>query len=60
VVDGVSSLKGDWSRKELMVEDIKCELQVFPQWRMTFVRRDGNQAAHALSKVATKAIVSQS
>lgn len=59
VVDGINSSEGDWSRKGLMVEEIKFELRAFPQWRMTFVRRDGNQATHALSKVATKAIVNQ-
>lgn len=42
-----------------MVDDIKSELQNVPQWRMTFVYRDGNTAAHALSKMATKDCVNQ-
>jgi ribonuclease HI len=52
VVEGVNSTKEDWSGKGMVLEDIKLELQAIPQWRMTFVRRDGNHAAHTLSKWA--------
>jgi hypothetical protein len=36
------------------VEDIKSELRWFTQWKMSFVNREGNQAAHILSKFAVK------
>jgi ribonuclease HI len=54
VVNGVKSSEGDWSRKGMLLKDIKLELQSIPQWRMTFIHRDGNKAAHALSKIALK------
>lgn len=59
VVEGVNSMERDWSRKGIMVEDIKHELKGFRQWRMSFVRREGNQATHALFKIATMAEVNQ-
>jgi hypothetical protein len=38
----------------MLVEDIKTELSAIPQWRMTFIRRDGNKAAHVLAKMASR------
>jgi hypothetical protein len=38
IIDGVNSSEGDWSRKSMLVEDIKMELRAIPQWRMTFTR----------------------
>jgi hypothetical protein len=44
----------------IIVVDIKCELQSFQHWRLAFVRREGNEVAHCLSRVATKHLTDQS
>ena len=41
----------------MIVANIKQKLLCLQQWRMTFVRREGNGAAHALSKVATESVM---
>ena len=35
-------------------EDIKDEVRTVPQWKLSFVRRDGNKVAHVLSKLAVQ------
>jgi ribonuclease HI len=54
VVDGVNLLQDDWSSTGMLLEDIRTELKTIPSWRMRFVRREENKAAHALAKAATK------
>jgi ribonuclease HI len=53
VVNAVNSTSEDWSNVGLLVEDIRRDLQVFQQWRMSYICREGNCAAHSLSKFAT-------
>jgi ribonuclease HI len=59
VVEGIKSMETNWSSRGLMLEDIKRAVQEFSQWKMTFTRREGNKAAHALSKIAIKAVVNK-
>jgi hypothetical protein len=59
VVDGINSLEIDWSSKGLMLGDIMQALQGFHQWRMSFIRREGNKAAHVLAKLATTVEIDQ-
>ena len=54
VIDDVNSPENDWSSKGMLVEDLRKELQAIPQWQMTFTRREGNKAAHALAKWASR------
>jgi ribonuclease HI len=53
VVNGILSPGVDWSGKGLMLGDIAETLKGFYQWRISYISRDGNQAAHGLSKLAT-------
>jgi ribonuclease HI len=59
VVEGIKSMEINWSSRGLMLEDIKRALQDFSQWKMTFTHREGNKAAHALSKIATTAVANK-
>jgi hypothetical protein len=43
-----------------MLGDITQALQGLYQWRMSFIRREGNQAAYVLSKLATTVEIDQS
>jgi ribonuclease HI len=54
VVDAVNCEEPDSSSLGHLVEDIKVKLQSFIQWKMCFVKRAGNQAAHGLSRFAVK------
>ena len=47
----------DWSRVGLLVDYFLCETHALQFWRMFFVSREGNNAAHSLSKFATRNIV---
>jgi hypothetical protein len=38
----------------MLIDDIQMQLQQVTQWRMEFVCREGNQAAHNLAKMAVK------
>ncbi|XP_059441844.1 uncharacterized protein LOC132174168 [Corylus avellana] len=51
VITAVNSSDPDWSSMGFVVEDIKHELQAMTQWCFTFVRREGNKAAHTMSKL---------
>lgn len=57
VINAVNSWEVDWSKEGLLVADIKRELEGIPQWRMRFVRREGNRTAHVLSKEATTSLI---
>jgi hypothetical protein len=52
VVDAVNSNEEDRSWVGHLFEDIKGELSSFDGWRMSFVRRDGNDVAHKLARFA--------
>ena len=53
VVNAVNSMSEDWSNVGLLVEDIRHNLQALQQWRMSYICKEGNCAAHSLSKFAT-------
>ena len=52
IVNAVNSSSLDWGRMGMSVEDIQLELKSFPFWRMSFVRREGNKAAHFMARLA--------
>ncbi|XP_059456501.1 uncharacterized protein LOC132186539 [Corylus avellana] len=54
VIDSVNSEAKDCSWMGHIIEDIKLELRVFQQWKLTFTRREGNQVAHLLAKYAVE------
>ena len=43
----------------MLIDDIRMQLRQVTQWWMEFVRREGNQAAHNLAKMAVKDDVNQ-
>jgi ribonuclease HI len=57
MIDAVNSQGQDWSRLGEVKEDIRQEVQGLHNWRMLFVHRECNQAAHALSKTAICEVV---
>ena len=59
VINAVNSSEPDWSSLGMLAEDIKHEQQALPQWSFSFVRRDGNNAARILSRLATKSFLDQ-
>ena len=40
-----------------VMEDIKEAIQVLSQWRLEFVKREGNCAAHVLAKLAVTSLL---
>jgi hypothetical protein len=38
----------------LLAEDIRSSLETFSSWRLEFVRRELNQVAHTLARLASK------
>jgi hypothetical protein len=60
VINAVKSEEVDGSCLSVIVADINCELQSFQHWRFAFVRREGNEVAHCLSREATKTLTDQS
>jgi ribonuclease HI len=60
VIKAIHSEEVDGSCLGVIVADIKSELQAFPQWRLAFVRREGNEMAHFLSREATKTLTDRS
>jgi ribonuclease HI len=53
VISAINSTEPDWSNVGVIIANIKEELLGLQQWQMSFVRREGNGAAHVLSKLAT-------
>jgi ribonuclease HI/ribosomal protein L37AE/L43A len=52
VVDAVNSMEADWSRIGHLVDDVRLELGKFYQWKMTYIPREHNRAAHVLARKA--------
>jgi ribonuclease HI len=50
VVNAINSVDVDKSWLGHVIEDIKVELKSLAHWKMTFVKREGNQVAHNLAK----------
>lgn len=49
----VNSLVADLSRIGHLVDDLRLELNKIPHWKMTYVCRENNRAAHVLARKAT-------
>ena len=60
VINAVLLDEIDGSCLNIVVANIKCELQSFQHWRLSFVRREGNEVAYCLSKEVTKNLTDQS
>ncbi|XP_059441971.1 uncharacterized protein LOC132174314 [Corylus avellana] len=58
-VNAINSSTRDMSNFGHVVDDIHTELQGLPCWQFTFTRRDGNKAAHRLSRFAALHAISQ-
>jgi hypothetical protein len=54
VVDAVNARAPVWTRWGHLVEDISLTLQNMSCWKMCFIRRAANQAAHAMARMAVK------
>ena len=54
IVDAILSNETDWSRKRHLVDDIRVDLKHFTHWKLSYMRRGANQAAHLLAKLATR------
>jgi hypothetical protein len=54
VIDLVHSDGVDSNGMGHLIEDIKWELQDFHQWKLTFVKRGGNQVAHLFAQYVVK------
>jgi hypothetical protein len=52
-VDVVNSNSTNWSHFGHLIDDTRRILEGFPKWKCNFVRREANEAAHWLAKVAT-------
>ncbi|XP_059453477.1 uncharacterized protein LOC132184014 [Corylus avellana] len=53
VIEAVLSNEPDWSRRGHLIDDIRTALTSFTQWKMAYVQRDANKAAHRLARMAT-------
>jgi hypothetical protein len=53
-LDAVLSNEPDWSWKGHLVDDIRVDLKHFTHWKLSYVRREANQAAHLLARLATR------
>jgi hypothetical protein len=54
VVDAVKNEAVDYSKLGHLVADIKMSLREFLQWKINFVGRESNSAAHSLAKLAVR------
>jgi ribonuclease HI len=52
VADAVNSMEADWSRIGHLVDDVRSELGKIYQWKMTYIPREHNRAAHVLARKA--------
>jgi hypothetical protein len=53
IIDAINSSDCDLSSLGHIVADVRVGVEGLSQWQFTFVRRNGNLAAHTLSKFAT-------
>jgi hypothetical protein len=54
VIEAVKNEATNYNKVGHLVEDIKLSLQNFLQWKIDFVRRGSNYAAHCLAKLAVR------
>jgi ribonuclease HI len=54
VVDGINSAEADRGWIGQVIADIKLAIQVFEDWKVSFIRREDNQVANSLAKFAVK------
>jgi ribonuclease HI len=60
VIDAVNSPEVNNSWMGQAIQDIRVELQPLADWKFTFVKREGNIAAHNLAKYALTNCISDS
>jgi hypothetical protein len=41
----------------MVLDDLRQEIQPLLQWKMSFIRREGNNTAHVLTKYATNNVI---
>ncbi|KAF5450904.1 hypothetical protein F2P56_031219, partial [Juglans regia] len=51
VVDAINSNSSDMSWPGQIIEDIRLIMETHQNWKLSFIRRVGNQAAHVLAKL---------
>ena len=54
VVDDVHTMEQNEGGRGLLAEDIRSSLETFSSWKLEFVRRELNQVAHVLARLASK------
>jgi hypothetical protein len=59
VVDGINSAEVDRGWMGHVIADIKQELATLVDWKVQFIRRDDNKAAHLLAKSAVQSDLNQ-
>jgi hypothetical protein len=59
VIAVVMSLEQSLCREGHLIEDIKATMQGLQQWKMEFVRREGNYAAHILAKYVVANLINR-
>lgn len=57
VVDAVNCVEDDRSRMGHVMEDLKVEVQSILQWKMSFIKREGNNVAHVLAKYMVHSVL---
>jgi ribonuclease HI len=53
ITKAVNTLTTNWSQIGHLVDDLHSELSRFHTWKVTYVRRENNQATHMLARRAT-------
>jgi hypothetical protein len=53
LVKALGSTDTSWSRWAGLISEIKEASQLLPEWRFVHVKREANQVAHGLAKLAT-------
>jgi ribonuclease HI len=54
IVEAMNHGAEDRSSLGMILEDLKGEATLFQHWKMSFIKREGNQIAHVLAKYATQ------
>ena len=57
ITEAVKSNAPHWSKWGHLIDDIRYRFQNFTQWTMAYVKRDANQAAHMVARMATAQVL---
>ncbi|XP_059451232.1 uncharacterized protein LOC132182040 [Corylus avellana] len=57
VVNAITCAGADRSRLGHVLDDLKMEVQSIPHWKMSFIKCEGNNAAHVLAKHASQHVL---